>query len=485
VHELREEMHRRDKEIGMLLGSLHKRGKNREASGGVDTVPVFSKGSRQQQQQQSLGASTQLGQTGGVQEPPPGASPQLGRANRHDTTSASMAAEQSIASAGHAAASSSSASTVTVAASNPQAAPAAQDSAALLLDRNKAFEVFRKSVRRSEFMEENKEATKKLVQDAKVYGETANVARAAINAKRLQVEKLRMARALESHPRDPNAAPTEALADPPEVVTLLHEMEEQKRTYHQFTEKLRQVKSEIDKYKMLKEQNQQRLQRDFESWFRSREASQGGGVPQNDHQSTAPAAWDSTATAAPVATPGAAGVAITGASSHAAGARLHTASSMRSEADSSARATPAGRRPAGVAAAVTASPLTNQGERPLPAVGAWAPPPDVQSQGSSVPSGIARPPSGRPLAASGTGRPSSRGAAAPVAAPSASPPRATQPPGRSPTPGRAASPRRVVPASAQPPAAAAPQTPAGVKLTGDESTDKEIAAYYAALAALT
>ncbi|CAE8642220.1 unnamed protein product [Polarella glacialis] len=183
-------------------------------------------------------------------------------------------------------------------------APAEVDSASLLLDRNKAFEVFRKSVRRSETLEEGREAMKSLVTEAKTLGERANAARAAINTAKTRVEKARMERAMESCPRDPTAEDGAMPLDSPEVVGLLSQIEEHKGAYKQCTERLKAVKADIDKYKLAADQNKERLQKDFEGWYLSLQASQGsssGGPTAEAEDLSASRHLSSASSAAPAA----------------------------------------------------------------------------------------------------------------------------------------------------------------------------------------
>merc|ERR1712151_626949 len=93
-----------------------------------------------------------------------------------------------------------------------------------------------------------------------------------------------MERAMESSPRDPDAEDATQPTDGPEVLALLKDIEVQKRTYLQCTDRLKQVKTEIDSYKLVAEQNKERLQRDFEAWYLSLQASQSvaDGVSTNN-----------------------------------------------------------------------------------------------------------------------------------------------------------------------------------------------------------
>lgn len=151
--------------------------------------------------------------------------------------------------------------------------PQGQDAVALLLDRNRAFEVFRKSVRRSETFEENMELMKKYYAEAKSLGEEGNAARNGINALKKKVEQLRLERAMTGNQDDDNF---KAHVDPEEEA-LLKEMERHKEVYSYATNSLRKVKGDIERIQNMLEQNKKRLQKDFELWFHTLrlEASQG------------------------------------------------------------------------------------------------------------------------------------------------------------------------------------------------------------------
>eukprot|EP00434_Breviolum_minutum_P032038 symbB.v1.2.028332.t1/scaffold2995.1/size65713/7 len=142
-----------------------------------------------------------------------------------------------------------------------------QDSAALLLDRNKAFDAFRKSVRRSETLDEGREVMKHLVAEAKEVGERANAARASVQTIQRRIEKEHLGRVMGSVPHDP-ATKENAVA------ALSREKEEKISTYKNSMERLKVVKAEIDKYKLAAEENKERLQRDFEAWYLSLQAHQ-------------------------------------------------------------------------------------------------------------------------------------------------------------------------------------------------------------------
>eukprot|EP00397_Hematodinium_sp_SG-2012_P009813 GEMP01009908.1.p1 GENE.GEMP01009908.1~~GEMP01009908.1.p1 ORF type:complete len:768 (+),score=203.78 GEMP01009908.1:47-2350(+) len=157
--------------------------------------------------------------------------------------------------------------------------PQGNEAVALLLDRNRAFEVFRKSVRRSETYEENVNLMKKYYADAKALGEEGNAARNGINSLKKKVEQLRLERAMTARDDEDFAAQTD-----PEEEALLKEMEVHKEVYTRATNALRTVKGDIERIQNMLEQNKKRLQKDFEQWFHTLrcEASQGLQEAKNE-----------------------------------------------------------------------------------------------------------------------------------------------------------------------------------------------------------
>eukprot|EP00930_Biecheleria_cincta_P040763 TRINITY_DN27921_c0_g1_i1.p1 TRINITY_DN27921_c0_g1~~TRINITY_DN27921_c0_g1_i1.p1 ORF type:complete len:677 (-),score=157.25 TRINITY_DN27921_c0_g1_i1:135-2165(-) len=230
VLELRHQVVQRDQEISMLVGSLSKRNTNAAKQAAQDGR-VFIKAAPKGQVQGTIATSD-------------------------SAADVSASAE----------------STVDSVAPNQTA-----DSTALLLDRNKAFELFRKSVRRSESLEDGREVMKQLVTEAKSLGERANAARTATMEAANRVKKAREKAVMNSSPRDPDADDGGMPPDTPEVLALLKNIEEQKNVYKQCTERLKVVKAEIDRFKAASEQNKERLQKDFEAWYLSLQASQMAG----------------------------------------------------------------------------------------------------------------------------------------------------------------------------------------------------------------
>lgn len=262
VRKLRIEKAQRDQEIGLLVNSLGKQNKGREAQSAVKDGRVFIKAApRQVLDKDEVGAAHHSdGDHRGIDA---------------DHKQQSEAPDASSADAGHAVAAVCSISPTAVAAPvSSAAAVGAVTTASLLLDRNKAFEHFRKSVRRAEVAEENRERGRQLVEEARVRGDRANALRTQIGLKQSRIETLRVQRLMENgHPRNQEAEARPGSADSPEVTALLREIDEHKAEFHQCTSRLKQVKVELDSYKKSCELSRQRLQADFEAWFFSLQAS--------------------------------------------------------------------------------------------------------------------------------------------------------------------------------------------------------------------
>ena len=135
--------------------------------------------------------------------------------------------------------------------------PTGREAAELLLDRAKAFEVFRRSVRRNETFEENKELLRSLYTQAKAIGEQANDARQRAAATKTRIQQLRVSRAIPQE--DGAGAPPSISEEPPssssemeggapaappeeEEEELLASLDQHKAKYTDTTNQLRSVK---------------------------------------------------------------------------------------------------------------------------------------------------------------------------------------------------------------------------------------------------
>lgn len=135
----------------------------------------------------------------------------------------------------------------------------------LLADRSKAFEVFRKSYRRNQAIDENKAVLRTKYAEAKKLGEAVNGTRARINAAKSSIEAMRRQAAAQAA-----AAGGEAPAEmSPQEQTAREEIEHEKAAYKEKYQRLRELKAEIDHLHKLLEQSRLKMQTDFESWMRA------------------------------------------------------------------------------------------------------------------------------------------------------------------------------------------------------------------------
>eukprot|EP00658_Telonema_sp_P-2_P021099 TRINITY_DN18383_c0_g1_i1.p1 TRINITY_DN18383_c0_g1~~TRINITY_DN18383_c0_g1_i1.p1 ORF type:complete len:340 (-),score=105.78 TRINITY_DN18383_c0_g1_i1:101-1120(-) len=133
----------------------------------------------------------------------------------------------------------------------------------LLKDRNKAFEAFRKSYRKNEVIEAQKQTLREKFGMAKATGEAVNSARAKINSIKSRIEQRRIE-------VDMQHGGAEVLPEDPEEIALRSELDQEKRNYKTNFEALKVLKKEIEHIQHLMDGARVRLQHDFESWFESK-----------------------------------------------------------------------------------------------------------------------------------------------------------------------------------------------------------------------
>ena len=139
-----------------------------------------------------------------------------------------------------------------------------------LIERNAAFEAFRRSYRKNEVIEENKLLLKGKYDEAKSLGESVNAARSDINSLKGQIEAVRRKSAMAEVASEGDGAAFAAEEEP-----LKAKLEEGKRTYKEGFAKLKGLKSEIEHLQHLLEQSRRRLQQDFETWFSKQQSITG------------------------------------------------------------------------------------------------------------------------------------------------------------------------------------------------------------------
>lgn len=136
----------------------------------------------------------------------------------------------------------------------------------LLADRNKAFELFRKSYRKSEAIEENKQELKRKYGRAKELGQAVNDARANINELKSKLQQRRaqlgVAEVAAGDGRDDHAEKDATEED------LKRQLEQEKSSYRESFNSLRDLKAEIEHLQKLLEGSRKKLQADFEEWLK-------------------------------------------------------------------------------------------------------------------------------------------------------------------------------------------------------------------------
>lgn len=238
VKQLKLEIAQRDQEIGILVEIVNRNGSKGGGAGPSYPAPLSSS--------TAITSSSSANNATDVVEP---------SSARHQVTteppyhSTGGAGAEKTAGSGGATSSTAAPSSRPTPSSSSSSVPKGREAAELLMDRNKAFEVFRKSVRRNESYEENKELLRNLMAEAKQFGVEANSARNATAPIKQRIQQLRLERAMttgESGDDGENGGSSGdgngagEVTDPLEL-ELLQQLEENKRTYTEQCDKLRKV----------------------------------------------------------------------------------------------------------------------------------------------------------------------------------------------------------------------------------------------------
>ncbi|DBA74016.1 TPA: hypothetical protein ACH3X1_010839 [Trebouxia sp. C0004] len=144
--------------------------------------------------------------------------------------------------------------------------PAGLLDTSVLADRGKAFDLFRRSYRKNEVIEENKALLKEKYTTAKALGKQVTDNKQRISELKAVIEQRRVQRSMASL-SDPTAAfQPEQQPDPAEE-NAKAQIEQEKAAYKEAFARLRELKQEIEHLQMLLEQSRTKLQRDFEHWM--------------------------------------------------------------------------------------------------------------------------------------------------------------------------------------------------------------------------
>ncbi|QDZ21232.1 kinesin [Chloropicon primus] len=151
----------------------------------------------------------------------------------------------------------------------------------LLADRNKAFEIFRKSYRKSEAIEENKLLLKEKFQEAKALGRVVGECKQNISGLKASIEKRRMERAVQGL----SEGGDDQEGDPQEDL-LKSKIDREKFKYKEGFGKLKGLKREIEHIQKILENSRNKLQSDFEHWLSVMVRQQQGLIrsPANKQQ---------------------------------------------------------------------------------------------------------------------------------------------------------------------------------------------------------
>ena len=157
----------------------------------------------------------------------------------------------------------------------------------LLLDRAKAIETFRKIAPElaSEISPEDRDTMQRLCVDGRSLGEEANKARNEANRLKGKLESMRVCDAV----RSPDGKADETL---PEYVEIKAQIEKHKVRYQEATDKLRELKSNVEQIQAIANANKTKVQNEFHKWFtRIRETFSRKGIslaiPNENHLSVA------------------------------------------------------------------------------------------------------------------------------------------------------------------------------------------------------
>lgn len=131
-----------------------------------------------------------------------------------------------------------------------------------LADRARAFDLFRKSYRKNEAMEENRNLLKEQYARGKELGNDVNESRNKIKALTNKIEQIRKENAM----RGLVDASGEVLKTPEEE-QLQAQTNGLKIKYQEQYNELKELKAEIERIQNLLERSRERMQKDFESWI--------------------------------------------------------------------------------------------------------------------------------------------------------------------------------------------------------------------------
>jgi kinesin family member 6/9 len=144
---------------------------------------------------------------------------------------------------------------------------------AILLDATKAYEAFRKVTRVAEISESDKQLLKSLCEEGKTVGETGTKARNEVARLKQRLESLRMYEEMNDNQLDESRE---------DCMQLKLNIDEHMKLYNKSTDRLKIIKSDIDRIQLIANQNKHKIQQDFDIWFgKVKDRYNGEGIEKN------------------------------------------------------------------------------------------------------------------------------------------------------------------------------------------------------------
>lgn len=131
-----------------------------------------------------------------------------------------------------------------------------------LADRAKSFDMFRKSYRKNEAMEDNRELLKQKYARGKHLGTSVNQTRSLIKQYTGQIEQIRKQNAMRGLV-DENGE----IIKTPEEDDFQGKITKLKNDYQSQYNELKELKMEIERIQQLLERCREKMQKDFEQWL--------------------------------------------------------------------------------------------------------------------------------------------------------------------------------------------------------------------------
>lgn len=132
-----------------------------------------------------------------------------------------------------------------------------------LADRARSFDMFRKSYRKNEAMEENRTLLKEKYARGKELGNDVNDSRNAIKTLTNKIEQIRKENAMRGLV-DPSSG---EVLKTPEEEQIQNQINKYKIKYQEHYNELKELKAEIERIQNLLERSRERMQKDFETWL--------------------------------------------------------------------------------------------------------------------------------------------------------------------------------------------------------------------------